>query len=94
MHNIHTLAHRLAVTSIRCGLIILTLLLEDKDIVSKLTEWSVPDLLQSVHKNMPDFAGKTDLLIQIGQAIPGFVLESVLNNPEDSRTCGHHPLYS
>ena len=72
-------------TSVRGGLIILTLLLKDKDVVSKLSEWGVPDLLQSVSKDMPEFSGKKDLLVHIGHCIPGFVLETVLGNAEETR---------
>ena len=45
----------------------------------------MPDLLQAVSTEMPEFSGKKDLLVHIGHCIPDFVLETVLGSADVTR---------
>lgn len=67
--------------SILCGgLVTLTLVLEDKDVIGRFTEWGVPELLKAVLNDFPPFPGKKILVEKISSAMPGSGVDALLES--------------
>lgn len=65
------------------GLITLTLVLGDKDVVERFKEWGVPELLKAVFIDLPSFPGKRDLVTKISSSLPGAEIGLLLESNKE-----------
>ena len=79
----HPPTRRTSLSTVCGGLITLTLVLGEKDVVARFQEWGVPELLKAVFTDLPSFPGKRDLVAKISSSLPGSEIRSLLESSKD-----------